>query len=179
MAQHLEIERKFLLKKLPNINPVDIIKIEQFYMKNLSDIWERARSWSDCNGNTKYIHTIKKNISNGVNMEDEKLITELEFIDFKDKCLNTEIESKYINKVRYIYSDGDLFWEVDEFLNDYKLIIAEVELPRKKFNLIIPDFISEVLLLEVTNFKQFNNRNLSLDIKNKKNTESIGVDYDN
>ena len=35
----IEIERKFVLKALPEIKPVEIIKIDQFYFKN-GDIWE-------------------------------------------------------------------------------------------------------------------------------------------
>ena len=73
--------------------------------------------------------------------------------------------SRFINKVRYIYKDGDLKWEVDLFDNGYKLIIAEIEIPKKRYKLNIPDFIKDVLLLEVTGLKQFSNRNLSLNIK--------------
>ena len=41
---NLEIERKFLLKSLPKIEPTDSIKIEQLYLKR-GNIWERLRSW--------------------------------------------------------------------------------------------------------------------------------------
>ena len=35
----IEIERKFLLKSLPDIEPSDRIKIEQYYYKNPEGIW--------------------------------------------------------------------------------------------------------------------------------------------
>lgn len=40
----LEIERKFIVKSLPSINPDDIFSIEQYYFKNQEGVWERART---------------------------------------------------------------------------------------------------------------------------------------
>ncbi len=159
----IEIERKFLLKSLPIPPPTDSIKIDQFYLKNSSGIWERVRKWEGKEG-IKYIHTIKKSISKIENLEDEKDVP-LDFYNkFVNKCLSGKFDSKFINKVRHLYYDKDLIWEVDEFDNGYKLIIAEVEIPIKTFKLKIPDFIREVLLLEVSGMKQFSNRSLSLTI---------------
>lgn len=158
----IEIERKFLLKSLPNIQPIDSVKIDQFYLKNSSGIWERVRKWESKFG-VRYIHTIKKSISKLENLEDEKDIPRSEYVDFKQKCFTSK-NSRFIKKIRHIYPDGDLKWEVDEFDNGYHLIIAEIEIPNKTFKLKIPDFIQEVSLLEVSGLKQFSNRNLSLDI---------------
>ncbi len=160
----LEIERKFLLKSLPKIDATQKVEIDQYYLKNSSGIWERARTWNSSNGDSKFIHTVKKNVSKGVNIEDEYDMTIDQFNDFKTKCLNSPKESKFIKKIRHIYPDDQLYWEVDEFDNGYKLIIAEIEIPKKTFKLTIPNFIKEVMLLEVTGMKQFNNRNLSLKI---------------
>jgi len=160
----IEIERKFLLKSLPKISPQQSIKIDQYYLKNSSGVWERARTWESSLGETKYIHTIKKSVSKGVNIEDEHFMTLKQFTEFKNKCLKSTTESKFIEKVRHIYPDGDLFWEVDIFGNGYELIIAEIEIPKKTYKLTLPDFIKEVNLLEVTGLKQFSNRNLSLKI---------------
>ena len=161
----LEIERKFLLKSMPDIDPTDVIKIEQYYNKNSKGIWERARYCnSDING-IKYIHTIKRSIAKGVNEEDEHLMNEEEFNIFKDKCLSST-ESRYIYKERWIYPHNDnLYWEVDIFKSGHHLIIAEIEIPDMSYNLNIPTFIKEKLLLEVTGMKQFSNRNLSNKIK--------------
>jgi CYTH domain-containing protein len=159
----IEIERKFLLKTLPEIEPKDSVKIDQFYLRNSSGIWERVRKW-ESNFGTRYIHTIKKNISKLENLEDEKDISEDEYIGFTQKCLSSKEDSKFIKKIRHIYPDGNLNWEVDEFDNGYRLIIAEIEIPIKTFKLKIPTFIKKVSLLEVTGLKQFSNRSLSLDI---------------
>ena len=157
----LEIERKFLLKAMPDIEPVEIIKIEQWYWKNHKGIWERARL---CNSSTEgeyYVHTIKKSISKGVNMEDEKFLTKEEYESFIKVCKDKNEESKFISKDRWVYPDGDLKWEVDMFNNGHHLIVAEIEIPKKSFKVNIPSFIKDKLLMEVTEFKQFSNRNLS------------------
>ena len=162
----LEIERKFLLKSLPSIPPTDSIKIEQFYLKK-GRIWERVRSWVPLNGDIKYIHTIKKSISKGVCMEDENIISQEDFLGFKLECLSTGSESRSINKTRHIFPSSDgLYWEVDEFHNGYKLIVAEIEIPKKTYKINIPEFMSDLILMEVTGIKNFSNRNLSLEIIN-------------
>jgi CYTH domain-containing protein len=164
----LEIERKFLLKSLPSIKPTEIINIQQYYYKNDSGIWERARTWNSNLNGLKYIHTIKKSVSKGVNLEDEHEMTEEEFLSFKDKCFDSDNDSKFLIKERWIYPDSELIWEVDIFKGDLNIVIAEVETPTKDYKVSIPKFISDKLLLEVTEHKQFSNRSLSSKIKNKK-----------
>jgi CYTH domain-containing protein len=157
----LEIERKFLLKAMPEIEPTEKITIEQWYWKNNSGTWERARTWhSNINGKS-WIHTIKKSVSKGVNIEDEKELTEQEFKNFVSKCKTEGQESRFISKQRWIYPQGDLKWEVDKFDKNHCLIIAEIEIPKKSFKVDIPDFIKDKLIVEVTGIKQFSNRNLS------------------
>ena len=157
----LEIERKFLLKAMPDIPPTEIVKIDQYYFKNLSGTWERARSWdSNINGKS-YIHTVKKSVSKGVNLEDEKLMTEKEFNKFVKKCKSDTSEARFITKERWIYPDANLYWEVDMFNSGHHLIVAEIEIPTKNHKVNIPKFIEDKLLLEVTGLKQFSNRNLS------------------
>jgi CYTH domain-containing protein len=157
----LEIERKFLLKAMPDIKPTEIIKIDQYYFKNSAGTWERARSWdSNINGKS-YIHTVKKSVSKGVNLEDEKYLTEDEFLKFKKNCESGTVEARFIKKERHIYPDGDLYWEVDMFNSGHHLIVAEIEIPTKNHKVNIPNFIADKLLLEVTGLKQFSNKNLS------------------
>lgn len=156
---HIEIERKFLLKAIPNKEPVETIEIFQWYLKNQEGIWERARScYSDLKG-FYFVHTIKKNIAPGINEEDEKDITSQEFNQFVEKC--RVYQSRYISKERLIYPDGDLKWEVDVFNNGHHLIVAEIEVPSMENQVIIPKFISDKLLMEVTGIKTFSNRSLS------------------
>ena len=157
----LEIERKFLLKAMPDTNPTEIVKIDQYYFKNKEGIWERARSWDSNINGKRYIHTVKKSVSKGVNLEDERDLTEEQFKKFKNKCLSGTVDSRFIKKERHIYPDGDLYWEVDMFNSGHHLIVAEIEIPTKNHKVNIPKFIEDKLLLEVTGLKQFSNRNLS------------------
>jgi len=153
---NLEIERKFLLKSIPDIDPIEVIKIEQWYFKR-SGIWQRVRKCVSNKRGEYYIHTIKRSISKGVNMEDEKIITKDEFNEF--------IQSKnmrYISKDRLVYTHMDnLVWEVDVFNSGHHLIVAEIEIPKKSYKVKIPKFIKDRLLLEVTGLRQFSNKNLS------------------
>jgi CYTH domain-containing protein len=157
----LEIERKFLLKSMPDIPPAEIVKIDQFYLKNDIGTWERARSWDSNTKGKSWIHTVKKSVSKGVNLEDERFLTEKEFKEFKSKCLLSTTESRFISKERWIYPGGNLYWEVDIFNSGHHLIVAEIEIPTKNYKVNIPKFIDDKLLLEVTGLKQFSNRNLS------------------
>lgn len=160
----IEIERKFLLKSIPEQKPQEIIEIFQWYRKNSKGIWERARScYSDKNG-FYFVHTIKKTIGKGINEEDEKFISSDEFNKFLEKCKSSK-QARYISKERLIYPQDDLKWEVDVFNNGHHLIIAEIEIPTPDHPVEIPDFISEKLLLEVTGLKQFSNKNLSNHVK--------------
>jgi CYTH domain-containing protein len=159
----LEIERKFLLKSMPDIDPDEVVQIDQWYWKNKEGVWERVRTWFS-NGNERWIHTIKKSISKGVNIEDEKDISKEDYNKFVEICNSPKSESRFISKKRYIYNHGDLKWEVDKFENGYFLIIAEIEIPKKNFQISFPDYINNIILLEVTGMKQFSNRNLSIRI---------------
>ena len=157
----IEIERKFLLKAMPEIKPVEIIKIDQFYFKN-GDIWERARQCDSNINGKKWVHTIKKRISDRSNEEIEKEISKKEFEKFKKDCYKWRGNSKHIKKERWVFPDGNMKWEVDLFKDRCHLIIAEIEIPTEDFYLKIPEFINKKLLMEVTGLKQFSNRSLSI-----------------
>jgi CYTH domain-containing protein len=157
----IEIERKFLLRTIPNEKPFEKIKIKQWYLKS-GNRWERARSM-DSEFGKRWIHTIKTRLSDMKCIEDERPLTKQEFEDFVSKCKISE-GSKFISKQRFIYLDGDLKWEVDIFRGKCHLIVAEVEIPSEEYELEIPDFIKKILLMEVTGLKQFSNKNLSCKI---------------
>jgi CYTH domain-containing protein len=157
----LEIERKFLLKAMPDLPAAEVVQIDQYYFKNKEGVWERARSWDSNINGKRYIHTVKKSVSKGVNLEDEKDLTKEQFKKFIAKCKSGVVESRFIKKERWIYPDGNLYWEVDMFNSGHHLIVAEIEIPTKNYKVNIPKFIEDKLLLEVTGLKQFSNRNLS------------------
>lgn len=161
----IEIERKFLLKAMPDLIPTDIIKIDQFYFKNNKGVWERVRQYNSNVTGLKWIHTIKNRINELSNEEIEKEISKKEYDKFKAKCYANKLNARHIRKERWIYPDGNLKWEVDLFKDNYHLIIAEIEIPSEDYNLVLPEFISKKSLLEVTGMKQFSNRSLSIKLK--------------
>lgn len=156
----IEIEKKFLLKSKPDKEPDEKIKIYQWYYKNSHGIWERVRKCVSNKNNIYFIHTVKKNISRGVNLEDEKAISRDEYFDFINRCIKFQKKSRFISKERWIYKQNDLKWEIDVF-QDNDLIIAEIEIPKKNYKFKTPDFIKNKILIEVTGLKQFSNKNLS------------------
>lgn len=160
----IEIERKFLLKAVPDLKPTEVIKIKQWYLK-VEGIWERARSMESSIYGIKWVHTIKTRISDISNLEEEYEMTKKEFDDFVKRCKSTKQNAKYITKERRIYPDGDRKWEVDVFSQKCHIIVAEVEIPSEDYELVIPEFIEKKNLLEVTGMKQFSNRSLSNRVK--------------
>ena len=161
----IEIEKKFLLKAMPDVLPTEVVKIDQFYFKNKEGVWERVRQWNSNLYGKRWIHTIKTKISDFSNEEIEKDITKLEYEEFKKGCRQKKSNSRYIKKERWIYPDGDLYWEVDIFKDKCHIIIAEIEIPSEDYDLNIPEFISKKTLLEVTGQKLFSNRSLSIKLK--------------
>ncbi len=160
-----EIERKFLLKSFPSswkyeMIPDHIYSIVQYYYIDESGIGKRVRVQEDETNYQgkegevrpcKFIVTEKKYVSKGKNEEYEHEINEDEFLELK------KISVKKIQKARYVFKvDSGLKWEVDEYRN-MSLITAEIEIPSLKHKIVIPDFIKDVLIEEVTGRKCFNN----------------------
>jgi CYTH domain-containing protein len=160
----IEIERKFLLKAVPDLKPTEVIKIKQWYLK-VDGIWERARSMDSNIYGIKWVHTIKTRISDISNIEEEYDMDKDEFDDFVKRCKSAKQNARYITKERRIYPDGELKWEVDVFSQKCHIIVAEIEIPTEDYELEIPEFIQKKSLLEVTGLKQFSNRSLSNRVK--------------
>ncbi len=160
----IEIERKFLLKAIPDLKPTEVIKIKQWYLK-VDGVWERARSMDSNVYGIKWVHTIKTRISDISNIEEEYDMDKTEFDDFVKQCKSTKQNARYITKERRIYPDGELKWEVDVFSQKCHIIVAEIEIPTEDYELEIPEFIQKKSLLEVTGLKQFSNRSLSNRVK--------------
>ena len=124
-----EIERKFLLKKVPiNIDWDFIFEIKQYYV---SDYRIRIQT-NKKTDEIKWYYTQKTATDDPmVYKENEK---EISYDDFWKYISNRE--SKIIHKTRYVkyFGDDGLKVEVDDF-NGMKLVVAEVEIPSVVFNL--------------------------------------------
>lgn len=159
---NLEIERRFLLKRLPDIDKFDMdIEITQCYLSPIGDSeTERVRAVtkSIC-GNIlgdQWIHTIKKP-TDGIGMiEIEKEIS------WEDYSLGKLHSDRSINKTRHVlqHTSDKLYWEIDVF-KDLNLVIAEIEIPKEDYDLVIPEWLEPYILIEITGMKQFSNSNLA------------------
>lgn len=147
-----EIESRYLLKRVPNVDFEDVLEIEQFYTPEGRFRKQKLKSSKVIT----YFKTNKKPISPGINEEIEKEITEYDF--------ETAIKgaTRKIVKQRGIVFHSGLKWEIDYFKNNL-LVIAEVEVDtiEDQKQIVLPDFLKEVVVLEVTGIEEFSNYNLA------------------
>ncbi|HEX6315986.1 MAG TPA: CHAD domain-containing protein [Gemmatimonadaceae bacterium] len=138
----LEIERKFLLKRLPTSMPdATALIIEQGYLPG-ERLVERLRAIEVARQRT-YYRTVK--IGAGV------VRTELEEETTPEmfKALWPLTKGKRLTKRRHRVADGSLSWEIDEF-TDRALVLAEVELPSVDTPVEIPQWLAPFVDREVT-----------------------------
>jgi len=149
-----EIERKFLIKEIPeNIESYPKKKIIQWYLKDVNDQKIRIRK-SIMNWITEYIQTIKK-WDWLIRKEYEEKLSKKTFYELWKKVWN-----RYLEKTRYILPYKKNIIELDIYKWEFKwLITAEIEfknpIEAKKF--IIPKRFDK----EITNNKKMTNANLA------------------
>lgn len=150
----LEIERRFLLKGLPIWDElVEQSHIAQYYCESPEGPFRlRVETFSD-----RRIHTMTRKVavSHGVNEEDESQIDAARF----DELMLCHIKKLHKFRIRFPYQG--LTWEVDDFFDPLKIVLAEIELPSIDYPIEIPEPIKNVMLMEVTGMKQFSNYNLA------------------
>lgn len=155
----VEIERRFLLKSLPDKVEWDknIVILQCYLSEKDAKIVERVRK-SVTRFEIrpiKFHHTTKERISDMSVTEIEKEIEEKEFNNY----LITKGVRRTINKTRHVKNiEDDLKWEVDVFTS---LIIAEIELPNEDYDLSIPEWLEPHIIMEITGMHQFSNSNLA------------------
>lgn len=149
MSDNLEIERRFLLKRMPQVEYESVSLITQIYVEEGEDT---VRYRGERNATEqKFTRTIKRDLEGTLVREEiEEETTQEEFIK------KAQLSNKIITKRRNVFPVGDLKWEVDNFTL-FDMIIAEVELPSKDYDLDIPQSIRETMVMEVTNMSEFNN----------------------
>lgn len=146
---NIEIERKFLINKIPE-NCQKSIHIKQYYMHIDDNFVQRLRFFD----NEKAIISLKQNCAGLSRYEFEY---EIPLSDAK-KIVSMS-NSKFTEKIRHIIYFDSIKWEIDEFLGENKgLLIAEVELESEDQNIMLPDWIDS----EVTNQNKYFNYNLAL-----------------
>ena len=149
--EHLEIERKFLVKSDGyKQKATSQTRIVQGFLNTNPDRTVRVRIKGD-----KGFLTVKgaSNESGTTRFEWETEITTAEAANLIDLCAAGILE-----KIRYEVSFGHHLYEVDEFLGENKgLILAEIELNHEDERFEKPDWLGE----EVTGQVQYYNSQLS------------------
>jgi CYTH domain-containing protein len=150
-----EIERKFLLTGLPPLEGAEgPVEIEQGYLPGERLIERLRRIRSD--GGVELVRTVKEG-SGLTRLEVEEVVTPEVFARFWPLT-----EGRRLRKRRYRVGDGNLTWEIDEFL-DRDLVLAEVELPDPLADVRIPGWLQPHMGREVTEEPAYSNFRLASD----------------
>lgn len=147
--KNIEIERKFMVKDESFKSETHSkIRIMQGYLSKRKESTVRVRLYGD-----KGFITIK-GITTGLTREEfEYEIPSEDALRLLNLC-----DGGIIDKIRYIYKDGDFCWEIDEFHGALEgLVLAEIELPSEDTEFPIPSFIGE----EVSGNPEYYNSNLA------------------
>jgi CHAD domain-containing protein/CYTH domain-containing protein len=148
-----EVERKFLLTGLPSLEGAEgSVEIEQGYLpgKRLIERVRRVRSEQG----VELARTVKEG-SGLTRLEVEESVTPDVFAG-----LWPLTEGRRLRKRRYRIPDGNLTWEIDEFL-DRDLILAEVELSGRPVEVEVPSWLRPHLDREVTEDEAYSNFRLA------------------
>jgi CHAD domain-containing protein/CYTH domain-containing protein len=148
-----EVERKYLLKRLPGaVAAAPSVEIEQGYLPG-ERLVERLRRIHGDNG-VELVRTVKEG-SGLVRLEVEESVTPEVF-----DALWPLTEGRRLRKRRYRVREGDLTWEIDQFL-DRDLVLAEIELPSLDADVTIPAWLVPHVQREVTDEPGYGNVELS------------------
>jgi len=151
---NVEIERKYLLRSLPDrVATAEVADVEQGWIPG-SRLQERIRRVTGPDG-VHFYRAVK--FGRGLS----RLEVEEEASAEVFEHLWPLTESRRVRKRRYYVREGPLTWEIDEFL-DRSLVLAEVEVPTPDTDVPLPEWVVSVLEREVTGDPAYLNVNLAL-----------------
>ncbi|HEY7636314.1 MAG TPA: CHAD domain-containing protein [Gemmatimonadales bacterium] len=149
-----EVERKFLLRRLPPIDgSAPVVEIEQGYLPG-ERLVERLRRVQSGDG-VQLVRTLKTG-AGLTRLEIEEPVAPELF-----ERLWPLTEGRRVHKRRYRIPDGELTWEIDEFL-DRDLVLAEVELGGRPRDVSLPAWLEPHVEREVTEDQAYTNLHLAL-----------------
>jgi CYTH domain-containing protein len=149
-ANDREIERKYLLRALPSrVRDAESLEIDQGYLPGVR-INERIRRARGADA-VHFYRTIKTGA--GI----ERLEIEEETTEQFFAAVWPLTRGARVHKRRYLIPDGDVTWEIDEFLDRDGLWLAEIELDAVDQVVAIPAWLRDVLDREVTDDPQYTN----------------------
>ena len=148
-----EIERKYLLRSLPRMpEGTVVLRIDQGYIPG-EHLVERLRRVRGPEG-TRYYRTVKL----GTGIRRTEVVEETDASTFR--ALWRLTRGRRLRKRRYVATDGERKWEIDRFL-DRPLVLAEIELPHEKADVILPRWLEPRIVREVTGEPEYLNVNLA------------------
>jgi CYTH domain-containing protein len=152
-GEGVEIERKFLLRHLPEeVRAAPAKEIWQGWIPG-AKLQERLRRVKQ-DGREDLFRTVK--LGRG--------IERVEIEEGTPRALFERMwpltEGRRVLKRRYVVEDGGRTWEIDEFL-DRPLYLAEVELPSADTQVTVPSWLAPAVEREVTGEDAFVNVNLA------------------
>ena len=156
----IEIERKYIIK-LPLI---DLIKkesgftescITQIYLNSDAGVTHRVRK-RVYEGKATYTETKKTRIDKMSVIEDEREITEAEYLS-----LSSDIKqgTRPIFKTRYTFLSGEKVVEIDVYPDWKRTCILETELSSREEIVTFPEFIN--IIKEVTGQFEYSNASMA------------------
>lgn len=149
----LEIERVFLLARLPDLPPgAEAVRIEQGYLpdEGAHGLEGRLRRATAASGQVRCTHTVKRGLGL-VRTEEERALSPEEF-----ERLWPATAGRRLVKTRHRAREGALVWEVDAF-EGLDLVLAEVELPSADHQAPLPPWLAPHVVREVTEEPEFRN----------------------
>lgn len=156
-----EIERRFLLKRIPIVNWTNIYDIEQYYILDTElGVIKRLRVKYDVLYSKprtfEYLHKIY--VAAGQFVEVHEDFNPTDFKELRSKAF------KILSKRRYVYEYNGLKFEVD-VIDGITLVLMEVELDDINQPFDFPDEIKAELITEVTGMIGLSNFELANPIK--------------
>lgn len=153
-ANDVEIERKYLLRALPErAATAPSVEIDQGYLPG-ARINERIRRAVGPEG-ARYYRTVKAG-SGLSRIEIEEDTTALFFETVWPLTRGVRVQKR-----RYTIWEGRDEWVVDEFLDREGLFLAEIELEHVDQRVSVPEWLAVVLIREVTNERDYTNHALA------------------
>lgn len=150
----IEIERKFLLNGLPDrVRSAPVLELDQGYIPG-DRIRERIRR-SRSDAGVAYYRTLKS--GSGLQRSEIEDETTEDFFT----AVWPLTRGARVQKRRYLVPEGDVVWEIDEFVDRQGLWLAEVELEHVHHAVTVPDWLAPFVVREVTEEREFSNRSLA------------------
>lgn len=152
----LEIERKYLLRSMPDLDKlphVNSVTIEQLYLQKIEGESPRIRKRTASDGSSTYSYTVKTATPNAmIRYEREHMIKATDFFHLQ----NSQIAgSRKIVKKRHCFIWRNQYFELDVFESPDGLILLEIELTEENNSVDLPEFLD--IDREVTEDSTFSN----------------------